>query len=155
SYLAGAFILRETGQLSEDHVEGVNRVAEEAAGLIGDFNEGFSNRQTWHAAALTALGAWFDDHELAQTAVEARTGLLGHLADGFGEDGLWWEGENYHLFALRGLMQGIHWSRALGFDLLEDPDLREHFRAALLAPSKSALPDCTYPARRDARYGVS
>lgn len=155
SYLACAFILREAGGLSDERVDGVNRVAEEAAQIIADFNEGFSNRQTWHAAALTAISAWFGDAELAKTAVESRTGLLGHIAEGFGEDGLWWEGENYHLFALRGLMQGIHWARPAGYDLLEDAELRRHLWEALLAPARTALPDFTYPARRDSRYGVS
>ncbi len=155
SYMAAAFLLREGGLLPDERIEGVNRVADEAAALIGEFNEGLSNRQTWHAAALTAIAAWFGDVELAQSAVESRTGLLGHLADGFGEDGLWWEGENYHLFALRGLMQGLHWARSTGIDLLEDPEPRLHFRSALLAPSGSALPDFTFPARRDSRYGVS
>jgi len=155
SYLAAAFILRESGQLSEERSDGVNRVADEAAQIIADFNEGLSNRQTWHATALTAIAAWFGDPELAKTAVESRTGLVGHLAEGFGEDGLWWEGENYHLFALRGLMQGIHWARSAGYDLLEDPEVRRHFRDALLAPARTALPDFTYPARRDSRYGVS
>ena len=155
SYLAGAFILRESGRLPEERIEGINRVADEAAALIGEFNEGLSNRQTWHAAALTAIAAWFGDEELAHNTVESRTGLLGHLADGFGNDGVWWEGENYHLFAIRGLIQGLHWAGAMGYDLLEDPEVRDHFRAALLAPARSALPDFTYPARRDSRYGVS
>ena len=155
SYLAGAFILREAGRMPEERVEGVNRVADEAAALIGEFNEGLSNRQTWHAASLTAIAAWFGDEELAQTTVESRTGLLGHLADGFGNDGVWWEGENYHLFAMRGLLHGLHWAAAIGYDLLEDSGVRAHFRAALMAPARSALPDFTYPARRDSRYGVS
>ncbi len=155
SYLAGAFVLRESGRLPEERIEGINRVADEAAALIGEFNEGLSNRQTWHAAALTAIAAWFGDEELARNAVESRTGLLGHLTDGFGGDGFWWEGENYHLFALRGLMQGLHWARAVGYELLDDSTLRTHFRAAVLAPARSALPDFTYPARRDSRYGVS
>jgi hypothetical protein len=155
SYLGGAVLLREAGLLPPMRVPGIDAVAEEAAGLIGEFNEGFSNRQTWHAAALTAIAVWFDDLELARNTVESRTGLLGHLADGFGEDGLWWEGENYHLFALRGLMQGIHWARALGFEVLEDQEVKQHFRAALLGPARTALPDFSYPARGDSRYGVS
>jgi heparinase II/III-like protein len=155
SYLAGGVLLRAAGLLSPERTAGVDRIAEEAAGLISEFNEGFSNRQTWHAAALTAIAVWFDDLELARTMVESRTGLLGHLADGFGDDGLWWEGENYHLFALRGLLQGIHWARSLGFELLEDQEVKQHFRAALLGPARTALPDLTYPARGDSRYGVS
>lgn len=155
SYMAAASILRDGNLLAEDRIEGINRVADEAALVIGEFNEGMSNRQTWHAAALTAIAAWFDDVELARSAVESPTGLLGHLTDGFGTDGLWWEGENYHLFAMRGLMLGLQWARVTGFDLLDDLELRAHFRAALLAPSRSALPDGTFPARRDSRFGVS
>ncbi|MBS1242243.1 MAG: Heparinase family protein, partial [Gemmatimonadetes bacterium] len=153
--LAAAGLAREGGVLSEEGTERVNRIADEAANLIAEFNEGMSNRQTWHAAALMAVAAWFGDEELAQSTLEARTGVLGHLADGFGEDGCWFEGENYHLFALRGLIIGLHWARTMGFDLLEDPDLRAHFRAAVLAPSLTALPDLTYPARKDARFGIS
>jgi hypothetical protein len=81
--------------------------------------------------------------------------VAGHLADGFGADGMWWEGENYHLFALRGLMTGIRWARLMDFDLLQDEEVRAHFRTALLAPAMSALPDGTYPARHDSRFGVS
>ena len=81
---------------------GVDAVADEAANLIGEFDEGFSNRQTWHNAALAAIAVWFEDEELAGRAVEGPTGILAHLLRGFGDDGMWYEGENYHLFALRG-----------------------------------------------------
>ena len=155
SVLAAATTLRQAGRLSEASIDGVSRIADEAANLIGEFNEGLSNRQTWHAAALAGIAAWFEDAELMGNAVESRSGLLGHLADGFGTDGMWWEGENYHLFALRGLVQGMRWARTMGFDILEDPEVRDHFRAALLAPARSALPDFTYPARHDSRFGVS
>jgi hypothetical protein len=154
-FLGAGYILREAGLLPDERVEGINRVADEAAQVIGEFNEGYSNRQTWHAAALTAVAAWFGDEELAQNTIESRTGLVGHLADGFGDDGMWFEGENYHLFALRGLMLGIQWARVLGVDLIEDPEVRQHFRAALLAPSLTALPDLTFPARKDSRFGIS
>jgi hypothetical protein len=153
--LAAATMLREAGKLEQDQIDGVDRIADEAANVIGEFNEGFSNRQTWHAAALTAVASWFGDEELARTSIEGRTGLLGHLADGFGEDGTWYEGENYHLFALRGLLTGLTWARSLGAELLEDPDVASHMKAALLAPALTALPDLTFPARKDSRFGVS
>ena len=153
--MAAACVLREAGQLPDSTGERLSAMADEAAELIGGFSEGLSNRQTWHSAALTAIAAWFGDEELGRLAIEARTGLLGHLTDGFTEEGLWHEGENYHLFAIRGLMLGMQWARTLGAELLEDPELRGHFRDALLAPAATALPDLTYPARGDSRYGVS
>ena len=155
NYLAAATLLREAGMLPEELAGPIDAIADESANLIGEFNEGFSNRQTWHAAALTAIAAWFGDEDLARSSIEGRTGLVGHLADGFGEDGTWYEGENYHLFALRGLLTGLSWASVLGAELLEDAGVADHLRQALLAPAFTALPDLTFPARKDSRFGVS
>jgi len=153
-YLAAAVLLRESDALDEPTAQAVAQVADEAANLIGEYDEGLSNRQTWNHAALLAAAAWFEDEELARSVLEGRTGLLAHLR-GFREDGLWYEGENYHLFALRGLLTGAAWARLGGMDFFADSSLRERILRALLAPSVSALPDLTFPARKDARFGVS
>ena len=155
NYLAAAALLDASGHLDEDTAKGVGQVADEAANLIGEFDEGFSNRQTWNNAALTAIAVWFEDEELAQRAIEGRTGLLAHLARGFGRDGMWYEGENYHLFALRGFLTGAAWAREAGIDIYDVPKLADRVRAALLAPARTALPDFTFPARKDSRFGVS
>ena len=154
-FVAAAVLLRECGQLADDVADGVGRVAEEAANLIGEFDEGFSNRQTWHNAALAAIAVWFEDDELMARAVQGPTGMLPHLVQGFGEDGMWYEGENYHLFALRGQLIGMGWARQAGVDLLEDERLAARLAAALRAPAVTALPDHTFPARKDSRFGVS
>ena len=133
----------------------MSAVADEAANLIGEFDEGFSNRQTWHNAALAAIAVWFEDEELAGRAVEGPTGLLAHLVRGFGDDGMWYEGENYHLFALRGQLLAMGWARQAGVDLLADRRLAGRLAAALRAPALTALPDLTFPARKDSRFGVS
>ena len=151
NYLAAAFILREKGWLSDEEIEAVGAIADEAAQLIGEFDEGGSNRQVWNSAALVAIAVWFGDEELAQSAITGRTGILGHLTDGFGDDGMWTEGENYHLFAVRGLLTGLFWAQVLGADLLEDPRLRAQLGRALMAPAATALPDFTFPARKDSR----
>jgi hypothetical protein len=153
--LAGSAMLREAGALDPDTESAVSGLAEEAANLIGEFDEGLSNRQTWNNAALAAAAVWFEDEDLARRALEGQGGLVGHLADGFGEDGLWYEGENYHLFALRGLLTGLGWARAAGVDLFADEISAARLAAALRGPTITALPDLTFPARRDARFGVS
>ena len=155
NYLAAAVLLRATDQLDEAIARGVNQVAEEAATLIGDYDEGFSNRQTWNDAALAAVAVWFEDEDLAQRVIEGDTGLIAHLVRGYGRDGMWYEGENYHLFALRGVLTGAAWARLAGVDFGADPRLAARMRAALTAPSLSALPDLTFPARKDARFAVS
>ena len=155
NYLAAAMLLRESGRLGDDVADGVGVVAEEAANVIGEFDEGFSNRQTWHNAALAAIAVWFEDEELAARAVQGPTGMLAHLVQGFGSDGMWYEGENYHLFALRGQLIAMGWARQAGLDLLEDGRLAARLAAALRAPAVTALPDHTFPARKDSRFGVS
>ncbi len=155
NYLAAAALLRAGGRLDDATAADVSRVADEAANLIGEFDEGFSNRQTWNNAALAAIAGWFEDEDLAKRAIEGPTGLLEHLLRGFGRDGMWYEGENYHLFALRGLLIGAAWARLAGVDIFAEPKLAVRVRAALLAPARTALPDFTFPARKDARFGVS
>lgn len=155
NYLGAATLLREADLLEEETAVVVNGVADEAAGIIGEFNEGFSNRQTWHNAALAAIGVWFEDEELAGRAVEGDTGMLSHLAHGFASDGTWHEGENYHLFALQGMLTAIRWARSAGVDALGDADLAARLFSALRVPMLTALPDLTFPARKDSRYGVS
>jgi len=155
NYLAAAGLLRACGRLDDAVARGVNQVADEAANLIGEFDEGFSNRQTWNNMALTAIAAWFEDEDLAKRAIEGPTGLLEHLLRGFGRDGMWYEGENYHLFALRGLLTGAAWARLAGVDIFAEPKLAARVRAALLAPARTALPDFSFPARKDSRFGVS
>lgn len=154
-YLAAASLLREAEALDDGVAEGVGVVAEDAANLIGEFDEGFSNRQTWHNAALAAIAVWFEDGELLERAVQGPTGMVPHLVEGFGDDGMWYEGENYHLFALRGQLVGMGWARQGGMDLLEDEQLALRLSAALRAPALTALPDHTFPARKDSRFGVS
>src|SRR6266481_410717 len=155
NYLAAAALLRAGGRLEDATAQDVSRVADEAANLIGEFDEGFSNRQTWNNAGLAAIAAWFEDEDLAKRAIEGPSGLLEHLLRGFGRDGMWYEGENYHLFALRGLLIGAAWARLAGVDIFAEPKLAARLRAALLAPARTALPDFTFPARKDARFGVS
>ncbi|MBA3317924.1 MAG: heparinase II/III family protein [Gemmatimonadales bacterium] len=155
NYLGAAGMLREAGLLDPALEEGVSAVADEAANLIGEFDEGFSNRQTWHNAALAAIAVWFEDAELAGRAVEGPTGTIAHLVRGFGHDGMWYEGENYHLFALRGQLLAMGWAKQAGVDILADPRLAARLEGALRAPALTALPDLTFPARKDSRYGVS
>src|SRR5258706_4614358 len=148
-------LLRAAGRLDDATARAVSQVADEAATLMGAYAERFSNRQTWNNAALAAIAVWFEDEDLAQRAIEGPSGLVAHVLRGFGRDGMWYEGENYHLFALRGLLTGAGWARLAGVDCFGDPRLAERVTAALLAPALSALPNFTFPARKDSRYGIS
>src|SRR5687768_1220223 len=84
-----------------------DRIVEPSARLISSFDEGASNRQVWNAAALLAAGRLLDDAELTNGAILGPSGIAAHLVHGLLPDGSWYEGENYHVFAHRGLWYGV------------------------------------------------
>jgi hypothetical protein len=155
---AAASLLGEHGRLPGDlERDLVARLFRPSAELITDFEERRSNRQAWNAAALFALGSVLDEPALREGAARGTAGILATVDDGLLGDGLWYEGENYHWFALRGLAWGAELLRTAGETDLwtADTEVARKFRAAFRAPVLTALPDFTYPARRDSRFGVS
>jgi hypothetical protein len=120
-----------------------------SAALIAGYDEGRSNRQVWNVAALLAASRVLGDTALHDRAV---TSLLGLLRDGLHADGSWYEGENYHLFAHRGLLSAVTLAEQSGVQL---PDaLAARFHAGFSAPFRTMLPDGTIPSRRDSQYAV-
>jgi hypothetical protein len=129
------------------------RVLAPSAALIVEYDEGQSNRQVWNNAALLMAGAMLGDTAVCHRAVEGRSGLVAHLTNSLLADGTWYEGENYHLFAHRGLWYGVQGCAALGI-ALPDEALRR-YGEGFTTPFATALPDLTFPARRDSQYAVS
>ncbi len=124
-----------------------------SAALIAEYDEGLSNRQVWNNAALLACALLLGDAGMAQRAVMGRSGLLTHLEHGLLADGTWYEGENYHLFAHRGLWYGVTLAEHAGLEV--PAELRARYLRAFETPFLSALPDFTFPSRRDSPYRVS
>lgn len=129
------------------------RLVRPSATLIASYDEGLSNRQVYNNAALAAAGALLGDESLVARAVRGPSGLGVHFARALLADGTWYEGENYHLFAHRGLWYGVTIADALGVALPAD-GLRR-FQEAFATPFATALPDLTFPSRRDSQYRIS
>lgn len=124
-----------------------------SAALIASYDEGMSNRQVWNNAALLAAGTLLSDDAMRDRALHGASGLAAHLGSALLSDGSWYEGENYHLFAHRGLWYGVRMAEVMGADLPEE--LLARFDAGFIAPLRTVLPDLTYPSRRDSQYAVS
>ncbi len=121
--------------------------------LIASYDEGMSNRQVWNNAALMAAARLLDDRVRFDRAMHGRSGLLSHMKTALLSDGSWYEGENYHLFAHRGLWYGVQLATTSGHDI--PADLVHRMNEGFVAPFRTLLPDLTYPARRDSQYAVS
>jgi len=130
-----------------------DRILSPSSTLISSFNEGLSNRQVWNSAALGAAGVLLDNREMVAEAISGPGGLKLFLRSGLLHDGSWYEGENYHLFAHRGLWYLVMMADYVGAQPAAESVAR--FDLGFTAPLKTALPDFTVPARRDSQYRAS
>ncbi len=128
-------------------------IIEPSSRIIAAFNEGGSNRQVWNSAAVLAASILLKDPGRADRALHGPGGLTQHLREGLLEDGTWFEGENYHLFAHRGLWYLVSLAEWAGFPVAGEDAAR--FERGFVAPLRSALPDFTFPSRRDSQYRAS
>ena len=129
------------------------RLVAPSARLVASFPEGASNRQVWNDAALLASALLLGDRAEAERRVHGEHGISRQLASGLLVDGSWYEGENYHLFAHRGLWYGVVLAEVAGIPIA--PALLERFQEGFATPFLTALPDFTFPARRDSQHGIS
>lgn len=130
-----------------------DRIIAPSRALIAQFDEAASNRQVWNDVALLAAARSLGDAAGAEEAVYRTSGIASHLSNGLLPDGTWYEGENYHLFAHRGLWYGVTMAEHAGLDL--PAPLIARFELGFSAPFATALPDFTLPSRRDSQYAIS
>ncbi|HET7186631.1 MAG TPA: heparinase II/III family protein [Gemmatimonadaceae bacterium] len=130
-----------------------DRLIAPSAALVASYDEGMSNRQVWNNAALLAAGRLLGDEAMVGRAVSGNSGLHEHLRTALLADGSWYEGENYHLFAHRGLWYGVLLSEQAGVQL--PSALASRFMDGFAAPFRTVQPDLTYPSRRDSQYAIS
>jgi hypothetical protein len=129
------------------------RVLEPAAALIAQYDEGLSNRQVWNNAALLAANTLLDRPRETERVAYGPSGILTHLEQGLLDDATWYEGENYHQFAHRGLWYCVTIAERAGITLPRAAVAR--FDAGFAATFATALPDLTLPSRKDSHYGTS
>lgn len=146
-------LLRACG-VAEVHGNVAERIVEPSRRIIAEFDEGMSNRQVWNNAALLAAAALLGDEAAFEERLLRRgSGLNAHLSGALLKDATWYEGENYHQFALRGLWYGVTLAETRGASLDESLVLR--FNRAFEVLYLTALPDFTMPSRKDSQYAVS
>ena len=151
--LSVAVSILEAGATSHGGDQFRERIVQPSSALIAQFNEGLSNRQVWNSAALGIAANLLGRQDQVDRAIHGTGGLRHFLDSGLLSDGSWYEGENYHLFAHRGLWYLVTLADDSGAQL-PDESLRR-FAAAFVAPLRTALPDYTFPARRDSQYRAS
>jgi hypothetical protein len=130
-----------------------DRIVEPSVRLIASYDEGVSNRQVWNDAAMLAAGLVLNDSQLVDRAIDGTSGLRILLSRALLADGSWYEGENYHLFAHRGLWYAVTMAERIGRG--PSAGSARRFDEGFASPFRTVLPDLTYPSRRDSQYAVS
>ncbi len=130
-----------------------DRLIAPSAALIASYHEGTSNRQVWNEVAVLSAFRVLDDHPAFARRLDADQRLRTLLEQGLLADGTWYEGENYHLFAHRGLWYGMQLLAAADRSLPQS--LVDRYTAGFITPFFGVLPDDTLPSRRDSQFAVS
>jgi len=120
-----------------------------AAAVIRRNDAGKSNWQSWHNAALLAVGLLIADQELVHLALDGKGGFKFQVREGITPDGPWHEGAwGYHFFALQPLLLTREMAVRAGIALPEATALKRMFDAPLLC----VFPDGTLPNFNDSGY---
>ncbi|MBL0173116.1 MAG: heparinase II/III family protein [Gemmatimonadaceae bacterium] len=130
-----------------------DRLLAPSASLIASYHEGGSNRQVWNEVAIGSAWCLLDRADDVRRRLDREGGVRWQIANGLDDAGSWYEGENYHLFAHRGLWYGVQLMRVLDEPMSDA--LNERFSAGFVAPFAGVLPDDTFPSRRDSQYASS
>jgi hypothetical protein len=140
-------LIRESGVLDDTeraHIEA--DLLGEAARVIGRNDAGESNWQSWHNAALGAVGFTLDDPRLQSDAWNGGSGFLFQMDASVSSDGFWYEGSwGYHFYALRALTYTAEMARRAGLD----PFTATPFLSMFSAPVIFAEPDGMLPPFND------
>lgn len=115
--------------------------------IIRSFDERISNRQAFNNVGMGAVALLYDDEELLEHVLRGPSGFEFHLRASLLEDGLWYEGENYHFATLHHLLNLVEMARH------RDIDLYTPLRPMFEGPLKLMYPDFTFPSRKDGWFG--
>jgi hypothetical protein len=118
------------------------KVLRNTAAVIAKYDAGTSNWQSWHNAALLAIGLELNDRALIDLAINGQSGFHFQLLHSITPDGPWIEGSwGYHFFALEPLLLTREMAVRADIPVPDAADLK----AMLDAPLKCVFPDGTLP----------
>lgn len=154
TYLAGAYDMVEHCSLfSRQDKEGImNDLFQCSAQVIRDYDEGRNNRQAFNNSALCAVALISQDKELLQYALEGTHGFIYHMSESVLEDGMWYEGDNYHFATVPSLVTIAEMCLNYGINLYDKTFKGHSLKDLFQAPLVSLQPDLTFPSRKDSPY---
>ncbi len=124
----------------------VNGLLRPAALIIRRNDMSVSNWQSWHNAAIAAVGFAIEDPAMVAHSISGVSGLRFQLEKSILSDGFWYEGAtSYHFYALKALQSQALAMKAAGMDAYLEPKFRKLYEA----PLDYVFPDGRFPAVND------
>ncbi len=109
-----------------------------SAKTLQGYDVGKSNWQTWHNAAIGAVGAALEDKTLMDFSVTGKSGFNFQMANSVLSDGFWYEGAiGYHFYAQSALFFHAQALKNMGYDLFASPNFKKTFDVTI----QYAFPD--------------
>ncbi len=131
---------------ANDRARFESSVLRNAAAVISRNEMGTSNWQSWHNAALLAIGLEVDDRALVDLAIDGKSGFNFQMRESITPDGPWLEGSwGYHFFALEPLLLTREMAVQAGISAPDAAALKRMFDA----PIHCVFPDGTLPSFND------
>lgn len=125
----------------------------QSTAIIKSFNEGKSNRQAFNNTGMGAVGLLYNDRELIDYVLSGPAGFSFHMQESLLEDGLWYEGENYHFATLDHLLNLAELARHRNIDLYHGRSGYGSLQPMFEGPLRVMYPDLTFPSRKDSWFG--
>jgi len=146
-------LTRDSPSYSDHDHAAVRELFYESSTLIRSFDEGLSNRQAFNNAGMGAVGFLYQDPELIEHVLAGPHGFSFHMSQSLLEDGVWYEGENYHFATLDHTLDLAEFALHRDVDLYHGTSDYGSLRPMFDGPLKVMLPDLTFPSRKDSWFG--
>lgn len=123
-----------------------------SAEVIRDYDEKWNNRQAFNNSGMCAAAILTEDDELLQYVLYGEHGFAAHMDHSVLQDGLWYEGDNYHFATVPSMVNIAEMCLHNGIDLYHQSFGGHSISDMFLAPLQSLQPDFTFPSRKDSPY---
>ncbi|MBI5083905.1 MAG: heparinase II/III family protein [Acidobacteria bacterium] len=141
--LAGSDVLTDA-----DRADIEKNLLRAAVETIQRYDAGISNWQSWHNAAIGAVGFALGDQGLISAAIDGKSGFRFQMLNSVTPDGYWYEGAwGYHFYAFDAHLKLATMASRNGIDLFGELPLRRMFDA----PLQLVLPSGNLPAFNDSK----
>lgn len=156
SYICSGYdMVNDSAVFSEEDRKACLSLFTDVATVIKDYDEKWNNRQAFNNSGMCAAALLVDDKELLDYVLNGEHGFVAQMGHSILEDGLWYEGDNYHFATVPSMVNIAEMCYFNGIDLYNQSFGGHSIKDMFYAPLKSLLPDGTFPSRKDSPYANS